>query len=337
MTDYTELEKFDVSKMHNIYGDWPKMAKDAYEYDYGLEKFDKISHIVFIGMGGSGAIGDIFKSILSRTKIHVTVVKGYIIPNTVNNETLVVPISISGNTVEVLANLKTVIKLNAKILAFSSGGKLKDFCKKNNIQHKEISMIHSPRSSFVIFLFSMLKILKFILPIKETDVIDAIEKMNELKKNICYQNMNNQNLALQLAESITKIPIIYYPYGLEAAAIRFKNCLQENAKIHAFAEDVIEECHNGIVSWEKKSNFVPILIQGSDDHIKTKERWIILKKYFDTNSIQYLQIKSVNGGILSKIINLIYLLDYTSIYLALLLKTDPTPVKSIDFIKKNLT
>jgi glucose/mannose-6-phosphate isomerase len=337
LTDYTKLEKFDVSKMHSIYDEWPKMARDSYEYDHNLEEFNKISHIVFIGMGGSGAIGDIFKSILSRTKIHVTVVKGYIIPSTVNNETLVIPISISGNTVETLASLKSAIKLNAKILAFSSGGKMKDFCKKNNIQHKEIAMIHSPRSSFVIFLFSMLKILKLILPIKESDVIEAIESMEKIKKNIYYQNMTKQNLALQLAQSITKIPLIYYPYGLESAAIRFKNCLQENAKIHAFAEDVIEECHNGIVSWEKKSNFIPILIQGSDDHIKTKERWIILKKYFETNSIQYLEIKSVQGGILSKIINLIYLLDYTSIYLALLSKTDPTPVKSIEFIKKNLT
>ena len=322
--------------MHDIYDEWPKMAKEAYEYEHILEEFDEISHIVFIGMGGSGAIGDIFKSILSKTKIHVTVVKGYIIPKTVNSDTLVIPISVSGNTVETLTCLKSAVKLNAKILAFSSGGKMKDFCKKNNIQHKEISMIHSPRSSFVIFLFSMLKILKLILPIREIEVIEAIESMEKMKKNIFFQNMSEQNFALKLAKSISKIPLIYYPYGLESAAIRFKNCLQENAKIHAAAEDVIEECHNGIVSWEKKSNFIPILIQGSDDHIKTKERWIILKKYFDTNSIEYLEIKSIKGGILSKIINLIYLLDYTSIYLALLSETDPTPVKSIEFIKKNL-
>ena len=337
MRDYTKLEKFDVSKIHNIYDNWPKMAKEAYEYDHILEKFDKISHIVFIGMGGSGAIGDIFKAILSKTKIHVTIVKGYIIPSTVNNETLVIPISISGNTVETLASLKSAIKLNAKILAFSSGGEMKDFCKKNNIKHKEIAMIHSPRSSFVIFLFSMLKILKLILPIKEAEITEAMESMEETKKNICYQNMTEQNVALQLAQSITKIPLIYYPYGLESAAIRFKNCLQENAKIHAAAEDVIEASHNGVVGWEKKSNFIPILIQGSDDHIKTKERWIILKKYFNANSIEYLEVKSIKGGILSKIINLIYLLDYTSIYVALLSKTDPTPVKSIEFIKKNLT
>jgi len=51
-----------------------------------------------------------------------------------------------------------------------------------------------------------------------------------------------------------EIPLIYYPYGLQAAAIRFKNSLQENSKIHVISEDVIETCHNGIVSWESKSN-----------------------------------------------------------------------------------
>ena len=38
----------------------------------------------------------------------------------------------------------------------------------------------------------------------------------------------------------------------------------------------------------------------------------------------------------SKVHNLIYLLDYTSIYKAVISKIDPTPVKSIDFIKSKL-
>ena len=102
--------------------------------------------------------------------------------------------------------------------------------------------------------------------------------------------------------------MIYYPFGLQSAAIRFKNSLQENVKIHAFAEDVVEACHNGIVSWEKKSDVQPILIQGQDDYIKTKERWQMLKEFLQQNNIEYREIMSVNGSILSKIINLIYLL-----------------------------
>ena len=130
--------------------------------------------------------------------------------------------------------------------------------------------------------------------------------------------------------------MIYYPWGLQAAAIRFKNSLQENAILHVVAEDVIEACHNGIVSWEKRSVVQPILIEGYDDYIKTKERLEILKRYFDENEIDYREVKSTKGSIISKLISLIYFLDYVSIYKAILSGVDPSPVKSSDYIKSSL-
>ena len=124
---------------------------------------------------------------------------------------------------------------------------------------------------------------------------------------------------------------------METAAIRFKNALQENAKIHAISEDVVETSHNGIVAWERKTIVQPILLQGADDNIKTKERWKIIEKYFLNDHIDYRKIKSERGNIITKLINLIYILDYSSIYLAILRKVDPSPVKSIKFIKKELS
>ena len=102
-------------------------------------------------------------------------------------------------------------------------------------------------------------------------------------------------------------------------------------------EDVDESCHNGIVAWEKVSKAQPILLQGEDDYVKTKERWTIFKKFFKNNNIEYQEIFSIRGNILSKLICLIYLLDFTSIYLAIKNKTDPLPIKSIDFVKSNLS
>ena len=130
--------------------------------------------------------------------------------------------------------------------------------------------------------------------------------------------------------------MIYYPFGLNVAATRFKNSLQENSKIHAITEDVVEACHNGIVSWEKSTNVQPILIQGKEDYIKTKERWSIIKEYFKINSIDFQEVFSIEGNILSKLINLIYLLDYCSIYHAVLNKVEPSPIDSINFVKKRL-
>ena len=112
--------------------------------------------------------------------------------------------------------------------------------------------------------------------------------------------------------------------------------MQENAKIHAITEDVVESSHNGIVSWEQKSNVIPVLIEGADDYIKTKERWEVLKKFFEDKNIEYREIFSGEGTILTKLMRLVYLLDYTSIYKAVLSKIDPTPVESIEFIKNKL-
>ena len=77
-------------------------------------------------------------------------------------------------------------------------------------------------------------------------------------------------------------------------------------------------------------------MEGNDDYFKTKERWKILKEFFANEKIDFKEINSVEGNILSKTINLIYVLDYCSIYHAVLSKIDPTPVKSIDFIKERI-
>lgn len=322
--------------MHKVYDDWPEIARQQYEADLEPADFGQISHIVFAGMGGSGALGDIFSSILSKTPIHVDVVKGYLLPKTVDSQSVVVTTSISGNTAETLSVLDSAKKIGSKIIAFSNGGKMEKYCQDNHINHRKVPMIHSPRASFTSFLFSMIKTLEPVLSIQKNDVVDTINKLENLKGKIYSSNLSQENPSLSLASWITSIPLIYYPLGLQATAIRFKNSLQENVKIHAIAEDVIEACHNGIVSWSKPSSVKPILIQGEDDYIKTKERWIILKKIFEEKNIEYKEIHTVNGSILSKLINLIYLLDYSTIYKAVLLEIDPTPIETIDFVKSKL-
>jgi glucose/mannose-6-phosphate isomerase len=336
LLDIGTLNKYDKNKMYKVYDTWPEVARDSYQPAKNEMDFGEIDHIVFAGMGGSGAIGDIFSAILSNAYVHVCVVKGYHLPKTVDSRTLVITTSISGNTVETLSVLRSAKKLDCKIIAFSSGGLMEKFCHKNKIEYRNIPLLHSPRASFTRYLFSQLGLLGSVIPVKRSYVTDSILKLAKLRAKISSSNLTKTNPSLTLASWISGVPLIYYPWGLQAAAIRFKNALQENAKFHAMAEDVIEACHNGIVSWERHTCIKPILIEGEDDYIKTQERWKILKSYFENNKIDYKEIHSVKGSILSKLVNLIYLLDYTSIYLAVLNKTDPTPVKSIDFIKSKL-
>ena len=334
--DLSKLKKIDTQKMYQIYDIWPKIAQESYNFDHSQIEFKNIDHIVFAGMGGSGAIGDIFSSILSKTNIHVSVVKGYILPKTVDSNTLVINTSVSGNTVETLSILKSTMNLDCKTISFSSGGKMEKFCKNNDLEFRKISFFHSPRASFVSFLFSMLKILEKVIPLKNEDVQESLKCLQNINKKISSNNLTDNNPALKLAEWLTDIPIIYYPYGLESSAIRFKNSLQENSKMHVIAEDVVESCHNGVVSWENESNLKPILIEGKNDYIKTKERWEIIKEYFKSKSIDYYEIMTEGNSILTKIVNLVYLFDYVSIYRGVLSEIDPSPVKSIDFIKNRI-
>ncbi len=322
--------------MHAVYDRWPKIAKESYESDLKPVDFKDIDHIVFAGMGGSGTIGDLFSAILSKSDIHVNVVKGYLLPKTVDENTLVITISISGNTAETMTILESAQKSNCKKIAFSSGGNMESYSEKNGIEYRKIPELHSPRTSFSGYVYSILKVLNSVIPIQKNDILESLEQLEITSQKINSNNLTETNPSLELAEWISSIPLIYYPFGLQAAAIRFKNSMQENAKSHVITEDVIEACHNGIVSWERPSNVQPILLQGADDYIKTKERWKILKEFFKTKKIDYWEILSVQGNILSKLITLIYYLDYTSIYLAVLNNTDPTPIRSINFIKSKL-
>ena len=334
--DISLLEKYDSRKMYKIYDDWPNLAKKAYDSDLESVNFKNIDHIVFAGMGGSGTIGDLFESILSKTNIHVTLVKGYLLPKTVDENTLVVTTSVSGNTTETLTVLESTLKLNCQVIAFCGGGKMKQYCIDNDVDFRIIASVHSPRASFVTYVYSILNVLHNILPINENDILYSLDSLFDVGKKISSKNLTCTNPSINLAEKITGIPLIYYPYGLQSAAIRLKSALQENAKMHVIIEDVIESCHNGIVAWENDSAVQPILLQGFDDYVKTKERFLIIEKFFDDRQIDFLSVSSIAGNILSKIISLIYLFDYASIYRAILSKTDPSPVKSIDYIKRKI-
>ena len=121
MIDSSRLDKVDSLGMCKVYDKWPEIAESSFNMDYEPIEYDKIDHIVFAGMGGSGTIGDVMSSLLSKADIHTSVVKGYLLPKTVDSNTLVVLTSISGNTDETLTILSNNLKSNAKFVAISSG------------------------------------------------------------------------------------------------------------------------------------------------------------------------------------------------------------------------
>ena len=227
----SDIQRYDSRKMYGAYEKWPEIAQENYyREDFQKIQFKNIDHIVFAGVGGSGTIGDVISSILSKNNIHVNVVKGYLLPKTVSSNTLVVTTSVSGNSKEALTVLQNAKKSKGKFVAFSSGGKMKKYSIKNKISYYEIPEIHSPRASFPSYLYSILNVLEDIIPIKKQDIKQSTSMLTKTRKKISVTNLTDSNPALSLAKWISDFPIIYYPWGLHSAAIRFKNSLQENAK-----------------------------------------------------------------------------------------------------------
>ena len=74
------MRKYDSKKMYEAYEKWPEIAQESYKKDLSKLQFKNVDHIVFAGVGGSGTIGDVISSILSKTNIHVNVVKGFLLP-----------------------------------------------------------------------------------------------------------------------------------------------------------------------------------------------------------------------------------------------------------------
>ena len=153
MLEKKNLDKYDKDGLYLVYDKLPEIAKKAHNFPHKQIDFSDINHIIFAGMGCSGTIGDIFSAILSKINIHVTNVKGYLLPNTVDSNTLIVTTSISGNTKETLTILDSALKTNCKLIAFFSGGKMEKICLENNINFRKIKKINSPRASLVNFLY----------------------------------------------------------------------------------------------------------------------------------------------------------------------------------------
>ena len=164
MLDTDTLKKFDSSLMYETYDKWPQLARSAYENGDKVS-IDNIDHIILVGMGGSGAVCGVLSGILSKTQIHTSVVKGYHLPNTADANTLVIVVSVSGDTVETISVLESALAKSCHTISFSSGGTLKQICDEKKLAHFVIPQVHSPRASFPAFLYSILNVLSGIIPL----------------------------------------------------------------------------------------------------------------------------------------------------------------------------
>ncbi len=289
--------------------------------------------ITFCGMGGSGIVGDIAKSWLEHRgcKVISLSYRGYGLPGYVNGEEhLVVCTSYSGNTEETISNFETAMERGATVVCISSGGKLEELAKGSGVLHLKIPGGLAPRYALGYMLSKILAV----LGIEKEELEDARENLKgsyeEIKKK-------GEEIAQRL---YGYIPIIYATPLTEACAFRWKTQINENSKTQAYFAVLPEMHHNEVVGLDNaeiRSRCAFIVMFDPKDHDRVRRRVDITIRLLKDLGIVPVAIGGDGNSYLARVLHLIHVGDWMSYYLAGKYGFEPLPVKTIDWIKQELS
>jgi len=316
---------YDKGNMLGALDSFPRQVRHANELAKSVKIKFSPSNIVICGMGGSGLGGKLITKF--ESSIPIISHNDYGVPKEVNSTSLVIVISYSGNTEEAISSYEAAKRKGAKIITISSGGKLKDL-NKNNIL---VPGGYSPRAVAGYL---------FVLPLMILSNNGFIENQNAgYSESLDLMNTDKiKNLAENLAKKIKgRVPVFYSGEELKDLAYSFKTHVNENAKQPAFNHVFPEMNHNEILAFKKLSGgLITVFIENKNDHplvIKgmgvTK---LLLRKY---TSVAEIEVKGKT--LLARMLYTMYIGDFTSYFLAIYNKIDPSPVDLIDELKKRMS
>lgn len=324
----------DSENMISILREFPDMLKTSITLGDDITVPKKlIDNIIVAGMGGSGYNGDILKVYLKDLKIPIHVVKDYNLPKFANKNSLLFAASYSGNTEETVAVYRTAIRRGINMVSMSSGGKLEELAKMNRTPHILIPKGIQPRLSTPYQFVSMLNVLQ------NSGIIEDQKKDIELTiNNLKAASEKIEQAGKELAKKIKgKIPVIYSSQEMFCIAEKWKTDINENAKVHAFYNMFSEFNHNEICAYENTGDdFYILIINDEKDHPRIKKRIEVFKKLIRSYDISITEISITGDNYLTRIISSIWMGLFLAYYLALEYNRDPSPVKIIESLKKQL-
>lgn len=322
--------------MDQLIADFPAQLQKALEIGASAQLSkaqSEIRNIVVTGLGGSGMGANIVQDLLkNRLEIPMLINKTYHLPAFVDQHTLLIASSYSGNTEETLMALHQAIKQKAQIVCISSGGKMKAIAEKHQLNFIALPAHQpSPRAClgysfiqqlFILHYFGFLDT-SFVAQIKK-----AIDLLQQQKESIQKETMA---WAKQLAN---KIPIIYAPEGYAATAIRWRQQFNENGKMLAWHHVLPEMNHNELVGWRtKNAQFAPIFFETSDTFSRTAYRLRVSKEVISQYTPHTFSIPAKGDSHLERMLYLIHFGDWLSWYLAQERGFDASEVDVIDYLK----
>lgn len=348
LDDLEAIKKLDIGNMSQLLCTFPAQLEHAVRIGQTLTlsvSNQTIQDITVTGLGGSAIGSDLMRSYLSdELAIPFFTNRDYLLPNFVNETSLCIASSYSGDTEETLSAYDDAKARRARIVCITSGGLLKEKAERDGFPVIKIPSGFPPRAAVGFSSMSILYCLQALglISDKAREVKETIRVLLTLRDAYQVESPLERNPAKQLALKLhDSIPLIYTASRrFDAVALRWKGQLAENAKRLAFFNVLPELNHNEIVGWESRNpllnSIAVVLLRDKDDHERVRIRMDITREIVEPKAKDTVEVWSQGDSLLARIFSLIYLGDYLSFYLAMLNRVDPTPVKMIDFLKRRL-
>ena len=290
--------------------------------------------ILIIGMGGSAIGGDFARKIVQdESSIPIFVLRDYSIPNWVDKKTFIIASSYSGNTEETLTAYTQCLGKGCSSIVISTGGELISIANKNNIGVISPPSGYQPRAA-IGYSLSILLLLFIELGLCKENILNDLQ--STIDNHLGQTNTDNaQSLALNLDKTF---PIIYSSGGyMEILSIRLKGQLAENSKILSYQSTFPEHNHNEIEGWNNLenmiSNFSVIWIIDENDNMHINKRMKIVQDIISKYTKHQYQLYLEGDSVIERVFSMIHTIDWVSFYLAILYKTNPSPVNNIKNLK----
>ena len=348
MTSLDDLEnrrKLDKSNMLQFLRRFPEDCRRAIEITKKADLSDladlQFSSVVFVGMGGSAIGGQLISDWLrDKASIPMYVSKGYRIPGFIGSETLVFAVSYSGNTEETLFVLEEARKRGAPVICVTSGGRLLEISHEGQLPYILLPKGMKPRAAIPFQLFTLVTALKSLGLIKDSweEIDEAIGIVETLRDELVEEVTTDLNLAKKLSlELYNKLPFIYGPELFEGVAYRFSTQMNENGKVPASSGVFPELFHNAVLGSEGPDEVLDplgiLIIRDLEETEQEKRKIEGFKAMFEDRVGKMVEVESRGKGRLARMLSVLYLGDYVSVYTGILNGKDPSSMDAIDKLK----
>jgi glucose/mannose-6-phosphate isomerase len=305
-----------------------------------------VRNIVVMGLGGSGISGDVVAAAFNdELPVPLTVLKQIRTPAFVGPETLAFAVSYSGDTEETVSMATSAVEKGAQLVAVSCGGQLRALARDAGALHIECPPGYLPRAAIGALVAPLLVALfrLGLAPGAHANLMRAQEQLGHRRDKCRAEVEGAANPAREIAREIGRtIPLIYGAGSLGGvAAYRWKCDINENAKAPAFSHQYPELDHNEICAWGQHGDVTRQLISLIElrhgfEHARLRPRIDITREIIEECVHQVIPVEAEGEGRLAQLLDLMYLGDWVSCYLALQNDVDPGPIDAIFDLKNRL-